>query len=165
MRAVGFGRVGAVVGAVGLDRLGHLHSELDAFGLGGPVRDRLERCRVGLFDLGFLLRVDLGEDLPRGGRGRRLSRCARRKRNGRDDARVTILHRIDRVRHGDMHHRQGAQFGIVADVVGHQGIGEHVPISDDIGARGRNQQRSGDYSSSKVAAGNFKTDFIGRLPL
>ena len=144
MRAVGVGSVGAVVGAVGLDRGGHLHTQLDAFGLGGPVWDRLQRCRVGLFDLGFLLRVDLGEDLPRGRRGRGFCGCAWCGRKRRDHAGVAILHRVDRVGHGDMHHGQGAQFGIVADVVSHQVIGDHVPISDDIGARGRNQQRSGD---------------------
>jgi hypothetical protein len=104
VRAVCVGSVGAVGGAVGLDRVGHLHTQLDAFAPGRLVRDRLERCLVGFLDLGFLVRVDLGEDLPRRRRGRSVGRRAWGGRQRRDHAGVVILHRVDRVGHGDMHH-------------------------------------------------------------
>jgi len=67
----------------------------------------------------------LGEDLPPGRRCRRLGRRTRCGRKRRDHAGVAILHRVDRV---------DAQFGIVADIFGHQGVGDHVLVSDDIGA-------------------------------
>src|SRR5687768_9174413 len=53
VRAVRVGSVGAVGGALGLDRVGDRYAHLDAFGLGEPVRDRLDRCRVNFLDLGL----------------------------------------------------------------------------------------------------------------
>ena len=122
----------------------------------------------GFFDLGF----------SEPGRARvRICRAAAaaaasaealgRQRNSGHHPSVTVLHRIDRIGHRDMHHRQIAQPRIVADVLGrHHGIGSHVPVSDDIGARGRNRQaRQRLFPVSKAAAaGTFDAHFIGILP-
>src|SRR5262249_16040492 len=87
----------ALSGAGASARASPRHTQLDAFGFGRPVRDRLQRCWVGLFDLGCLFRVDLGEDLSRGRRGRSFGRGARCGRKRRYHADVAILHGIDRV--------------------------------------------------------------------
>ena len=146
-RPVGVRRVGAVIGAVGHDGSGHLLAKRNALAQGRPFGDALQRRHVGRLYFLFLFRVELNQDLPCRGRRRRLGRRARHERYCRDDARVAGLHRIDRVGHCDMHHGQVARARIVADVLScHDRVRGHVPVGDDIGACGRNQQRSRDYA-------------------
>ena len=71
---VGVWDVGVTGRTVRLDRTSDLFTQRDAFALRGTFGDGLERCHVRLIDHGFLVRIKLGEDVPR--------RRARRARHG-----------------------------------------------------------------------------------
>jgi hypothetical protein len=147
VRPVGVRGIRAVFCALGLDDRRDLHAERNAFTLARPVGDRFQGCCVGLFDLGFLCGVKLGQNLP-GGCG---CRCLRggtwQGRHRGDHAGIAVLYRIDGIRHCDMHHGEIAQPRIVAHVVGcHNGVGSLVPVGDDIGVYGEGRQRDNDYA-------------------
>ena len=136
-RPIGVGDIGAVAGAVGLHRGGDLLAERDAFALRRAVGDGLARGRISLVDDGFLVGIELDQDLASRRRGRGLGRGARGDRKVREVARIAALHRVDCVGHRDMHHGQGARRRIAADVGGlHHRDRGLVPVGDDVGLRG-----------------------------
>ena len=103
--------MGAVGRAIGLDRGGDLLAQCDAFALGRTVGNALERRRVRLFDDGLLIGIELEQDL-RAAAAAAASADAAGAGNGSHVARVPTLHRVDRVGHRDVHHRQGARPGL-----------------------------------------------------
>ena len=114
-RAIGVRSVGAVGRAIACTAAATCSPSAMPSLFARTLGNGLDRGRVRLLDDGFLVGIELDQDVPgRRGRGR-LRRCAG-LRDGASVARVAALHRIDRVAHRDMHHRQRARPRIARDI-------------------------------------------------
>src|SRR5262245_41477278 len=63
-----------------------------------------------------------------------------------------------------MHYGSGAQFGIVANILGHQGVGDHVPLGDAIGTRWRDQYRGSDYAQQQSCCRQVSNAYHRKAP-
>jgi hypothetical protein len=54
--------------------------------------------------------------------------------------------------------------GLLSTSLGHQGVGDHVPIGDDIGTRWRDQYRGSDYAQQQSCCRQLSNAYHRKAP-